>query len=90
MVIPSTVETLLEDYEVDTTDGPGLTWDFMWNANVAEGREKGLVRQPFSQTLEIIPSATETTVYLVALAEAALKVCDYSLDQISPTDEVLR
>lgn len=90
MIIPSTIETLLEDYEVDTTESPGLIWDFMWNANVAEGREKGFVRQPFSQTLEIIPTAIETTTNSVALAEAALKVSDQPMDLISPTDDGLR
>lgn len=90
MIIPSTIETLLDDYEVDTTESPGLTWDFMWNANVAEGREKGFVRQPFSQTLEAIPTAIETTTCSVALAEAALKVSDYSMDLILPIDDVLR
>jgi len=90
VIIPSTVESLLEDYEVDIAENPGLTWDFMWNANVAEGREKGFVRQPFSQTLEIIPTAIEATTCSVVLAEAALKVSDYSMDLILPTDDVLR
>ncbi|KAF5355772.1 hypothetical protein D9756_004049 [Leucocoprinus leucothites] len=74
VIIPSTVEDLLGGFEVATTEGPGLTWDFMWNANVEEGREKGLMRQAFNQTLEVIPSTTELTSNSVVLAEAALKM----------------
>lgn len=74
VVIPSTIQELLDEYEVDATEGPGLTWDFMWNANVEEGREKRLMRQAFTQTVEDIPSAVETTSEPVGLAEAAMKV----------------
>jgi transcription factor C subunit 3 len=76
----------LEEYEVDKTESPGLTWDFMWSANVEEGREKGLMRQAFNQTLENIPSFTESTPDSVALADAALKVCSYLTDKLVPAD----
>lgn len=46
----------------------------MWNANVEEGREKRLMRQAFTQTVEEIPLFAETPPESVALAEAALKV----------------
>jgi transcription factor C subunit 3 len=46
----------------------------MWNANVEEGKEKGLVRQAFTQTVEEIPLTLETVCEPVRLAEAALKV----------------
>lgn len=39
-----------------------------------EGREKGLMRQAFTQTMEEIPSTRETVCEPVRLAEAALKV----------------
>lgn len=64
----------MSEYQVDIADGPGLTWEFMWNANVEEGRERRLVRQAFTQTIEEVPSFNETTSDSVALAEAALKV----------------
>lgn len=74
VTIPSTVEELLDEYEVEITEGPGLMWDFMWNANVEEGREKRLMRQAFTRTVEEIPSFIETSSDYVALGEAALKV----------------
>ncbi|KXN81128.1 Transcription factor tau subunit sfc3 [Leucoagaricus sp. SymC.cos] len=74
VVIPSTVEGLLEEFEIDPSEGPSLIWDFMWNANVEEGREKGLMRQAFNRSLENIPPSTDTTSNSVALAEAALKM----------------
>jgi transcription factor C subunit 3 len=46
----------------------------MWNANVEEGKEKGLMRQAFNQTPGLVPSIAEAPSDAVALAEAALKV----------------
>lgn len=83
MTIPSTVQKLLEEYEVDVTEGQCLTWDFMWNANVEEGREKGLMRQAFTQTVEEIPTSLETVHEPIRLAEAALKVDTSLFDSFS-------
>ncbi|KAF9455017.1 hypothetical protein P691DRAFT_691292 [Macrolepiota fuliginosa MF-IS2] len=74
VTIPSTVEELLDEYEIDSTESPGMTWDFMWNANVEEGREKRLMRQAFTQAIEETPLSNDTPSDWIALAEAALKM----------------
>ncbi|PFH54764.1 hypothetical protein AMATHDRAFT_52646 [Amanita thiersii Skay4041] len=72
--IPSSVEAVIAKYSVHESIPSTSPWDFMWNATVEEGREKRLMRQPFTRYPEEIPTSTHSATDSIAVAEAALKM----------------
>lgn len=75
LIIPNTVDNLLDGFDVIEVATTVPTWDFMWNGVVEEGREKRLTSQPFLDTLGDLG---ETPVDdALAIAESALKVSTY-------------
>ncbi|KAK0465216.1 uncharacterized protein EV420DRAFT_1759926 [Desarmillaria tabescens] len=72
LIIPGTIDELLDGFNVIETATTGPAWDFMWNGVVEEGREKRLTSQPFLDTLGDLG---ETPVNdALAIAESALKM----------------
>jgi hypothetical protein len=68
------VDWLLEEFDVVESAPNCPTWDFMWNATVEEGREKRLLRQPFTARLDAMSVITKLSSDLTLVAESALKV----------------
>jgi transcription factor C subunit 3 len=66
------LDQLLAQYDVVETVPTAPTWDFVWNAVVEEGREKRMLRQPFSKAVEEITEEGQPEA--ISLAESALKV----------------
>lgn len=66
------MDELLDQYDVVETAPTAPTWDFVWNAVVEEGREKRMLRQPFSKVVEDITEEGQSEA--ISLAESALKV----------------
>ncbi|KAG6814043.1 hypothetical protein H0H92_003893 [Tricholoma furcatifolium] len=73
-VIPAAVDFLLAEYDVVENTPSVPPWDFVWNAVVEEGREKRMLRQPFLNDPEDMPSTGETPLEPVSVAEASLKM----------------
>lgn len=73
-IIPSQILQLLEEYDVIETAPTVPAWDFMWNAVVEEGREKRMMRQPFTTEIEEMPPTGDTPSEQLYLAESAMKV----------------
>jgi len=74
--LPSSVEELLEFYEMEKTTVTAPPWDFMWSSVVDEGREKQFLSHSFTREPETITA--ETIGDDVGTAEAALKVWIHS------------
>lgn len=72
--IPSNVSTLLEQFDVVETPSSAPSWDFVWNALVEEGREKGMLSLPFTHQVDVLPFRDESISEEMCLAESALKV----------------
>jgi hypothetical protein len=72
--IPPSIPELFEEYDVVETAPTVPTWDFMWNAVVEEGREKRMMRQPFTKEFEAMPPTAESPSEKIALTESAMKV----------------
>lgn len=75
ILIPISVERLLDEFEVVETTPTAPTWDFVWNAAVEEGREMRLLRQPFTREPGEFPSRSICEEEDIFLAESTLKVC---------------
>ena len=74
MIIPTSVDELLDKYTVVESNLSAPVWDFMWNATVEEGREKRLMRQSFTKNPEEVAMHANLSSELVKVAEATLKV----------------
>ncbi|KAJ4476656.1 hypothetical protein J3R30DRAFT_3292589 [Lentinula aciculospora] len=72
--IPSSMSSLLEQFDVVGTPLSAPSWDFVWNAMVEEGREKGMLSLPFTDQLDVLPMQTESISEELCLAESALKM----------------
>ncbi|KAJ3890668.1 hypothetical protein GG344DRAFT_88728 [Lentinula edodes] len=72
--IPSNVSTLLEQFDVVETPSSAPSWDFVWNALVEEGREKGMLSLPFTNQVDVLPLRDESVNEEMCLAESALKM----------------
>ncbi|THU88448.1 hypothetical protein K435DRAFT_830546 [Dendrothele bispora CBS 962.96] len=73
VVIPNSVEQLLEQFDVAETSNAAPSWDFVWNATVEEGREKRLLSQPFITRLDEL-TFEDATSEVISLGESALKM----------------
>ena len=71
--IPSNVSSILEQFDVIDNPPSAPSWDFVWNALVEEGRERGMLSLPFTSQQDEL-SLEETSAEEMCLAEAALKV----------------
>ncbi|KAH7927378.1 hypothetical protein BV22DRAFT_1127415 [Leucogyrophana mollusca] len=71
--LPSSVEELSDRFEVVDDAAVGSAWDFLWNVQAEEGREKRLVQQAFTKQKDEIPFVTNSGGENVQVAEAALK-----------------
>ena len=74
MVIPDSIEQLVEEYHIVEEAPTTTTWDFVWNAIVEEGREKRLQRLPFLQEYDPLPLQNSADTDSSLVAEAAVKV----------------
>jgi hypothetical protein len=72
--LPASVDDIARDWETIEKPNTGPVWDFLWNAQVEEGREKYLLRHPFTTNASDIPSATDASSETVHLAESVVKV----------------
>jgi oxalate---CoA ligase len=72
--LSASVEELQRNWDVVESLQAVPTWDFVWNATVEEGREKQLLQQPFTTTVDDAPPFAYTLSDAVGLAESALKV----------------
>ncbi|KAJ3864146.1 hypothetical protein EV359DRAFT_41641 [Lentinula novae-zelandiae] len=72
--IPSNVSTLIEQFDVVETPSSAPSWDFVWNALVEEGREKGMLSLPFTHQVDVLPFRDESISEEMCLAESALKM----------------
>ncbi|KAF5377206.1 hypothetical protein D9615_006321 [Tricholomella constricta] len=70
----SSIDMLLNEYEVVESTPTAPSWDFVWNAVVEEGREKRMLRQPFLRTPEDMSSVGEPPLEAISLAESAVKM----------------
>lgn len=71
--IPESVSSLFEKFDVVESLPNAPSWDFVWNAIVEEGREKGMLSLPFTTQLDVLP-LEESSAEDMCLAEAAVKV----------------
>ncbi|KAF9073871.1 hypothetical protein BDP27DRAFT_1318300 [Rhodocollybia butyracea] len=71
--IPSSVSSLLEQYDVVESLQTTPSWEPVWNAVVEEGRERGMLGLPFTNQLDVLP-LEESPAEEMCLAEAALKI----------------
>ncbi|KAJ3736873.1 hypothetical protein DFJ43DRAFT_382574 [Lentinula guzmanii] len=72
--IPSNVSDLLAQFDVFETPQSAPSWDFVWNALVEEGRERGMLSLPFTNQLDVLPLQAESVSEEMCLAESALKM----------------
>ncbi|KIK71368.1 hypothetical protein GYMLUDRAFT_90342 [Collybiopsis luxurians FD-317 M1] len=71
--IPSNISSILEQFDVIDNPPSAPSWDFVWNALVEEGRERGMLSLPFTSQQDEL-SLEETSAEEMCLAEAALKM----------------
>jgi hypothetical protein len=72
--LPSSLDIIFNQFEVAEAVQQIPKYEFMWNTQVEEGREKKMLARPFTtSTMESLPSP-ETSPNDIAIAEAALKV----------------
>lgn len=90
--LPASVDDISCDWEIVEKANTGPIWDFHWSAPVDEGREKNLLRHPFTTHSSDIPVSADDSVENVHLAEAAVKViCFFCLREalgFTPNDYV--
>jgi hypothetical protein len=73
VVIPASVAQVRQQYDIIERERVAPDWDYIWNTNIEEGREKKLKRQPFSQLPEqFLPSNLDSNEMVIA--ESAVKV----------------
>lgn len=74
ILVPLSIERLLDEFEVVETTPAAPSWDFVWNAAVEEGREKRLLRQPFTREPGEFPPRSMCEEEDIFLAESTLKM----------------
>lgn len=72
--LPASIEDISRDWDTVEKPSTGPVWDFLWNAQVEEGREKYMLRHPFIINALDIPPTTDTSSETVHLAESVVKV----------------
>ena len=72
--LPAAVEEFVRDWQVTPKTATEPTWDFMWNTQVEEGREKALLRHAFTVNCSELPAPPDIPTEATALAESAVKV----------------
>ena len=72
--LPASIDDIARDWETVEKSNAGPVWDFLWNAQVEEGREKYLLRQPFTTNASDLPTTTDVSSESVHLAESVVKV----------------
>ncbi|KAG9223138.1 hypothetical protein PLEOSDRAFT_155121 [Pleurotus ostreatus PC15] len=73
IIIPQSVDELLDGWDVVGPPVTSTTYDFMWKGDAEEGREKALYQQGFCKG-SILPSTPEERSEATFVAEAALKM----------------
>ncbi|EGO01685.1 hypothetical protein SERLA73DRAFT_166216 [Serpula lacrymans var. lacrymans S7.3] len=73
-VLPASVNLLIRDHEVIENAPFNPSWEFLWNVNVEEGREKYFLRQAFTMLPDESPYIVNPGDDSVQVAEAALKM----------------
>jgi hypothetical protein len=74
MKLPASIDDIIHRFDVLCNTSVSPAWDFMWQANVEEGREKQFLRQPFTHGADDVPYVTNPSNDDVKVAEAAVKV----------------
>ncbi|KDQ54862.1 hypothetical protein JAAARDRAFT_352005 [Jaapia argillacea MUCL 33604] len=74
LVLPSSIEVLSRDWEVEEKQPAAPLWDFMWNVTLEEGREKTMKRYAFTTIPEVMFTEGEPGSETVNVAEAAVKM----------------
>jgi hypothetical protein len=73
----ASIDELVREWEIVEKPNTGPVWEFHWNALVDEGREKNLLRHPFTVHASDIPIYTGISTETVHLAESVVKVNVY-------------
>lgn len=73
IIIPQSVDELLDGWDVLEPPVTSTTYDFMWKGDAEEGREKALYQQAFCKG-SVLPSTSEERSEVAFVAEAALKM----------------
>ncbi|KAF5384735.1 hypothetical protein D9757_006233 [Collybiopsis confluens] len=71
--IPSDISSIFEQFDVIDNTPSAPTWDFVWNALVEEGRERGMLGLPFTSHQDELPLEDSSSEEM-CLAEATLKM----------------
>jgi hypothetical protein len=72
--LPVSIDEVAREWEIVEKANTGPVWEVHWNALVDEGREKNLLRHPFTVHASDIPTATDVSTETVYLAESVVKV----------------
>ena len=72
--LPASIEDITHHFNVISNTTVSPAWEFMWQANVEEGREKQFLRQSFTHGANEVPYVTNPSDDAVQVAEAAMKV----------------
>jgi oxalate---CoA ligase len=72
--LPVSIDEVAREWEIVEKANTGPVWEVHWNALVDEGREKNLLRHPFTAHASDIPTATDVSTETVYLAESVVKV----------------
>ena len=73
-MLPASVDDVARDWEIVGKPNTGPVWEFHWNALVDEGREKNLLKHPFTAHASDIPLPKDVSAETVYLAESVVKV----------------
>lgn len=72
--LPAAVEDFICGWQIIPKITTEPAWDFMWNTQVEEGREKALLRYAFTANYSELPAPPDFPAEATALAESAVKV----------------
>jgi len=72
--LPASIDEIASDWEVVEKAKTGPAWEFHWNALVDEGREKYLLRHPYTAHAADLPIPADVCAEDVYLAESVVKV----------------
>jgi hypothetical protein len=72
--LPASIDEVARHWEVIEKAKTGPVWEFHWNALVDEGREKYLLRHPYTVHAADLPISTDVCAEDVYLAESVVKV----------------
>lgn len=73
-LLPASVNEISRSWEIVEKTNIGPPWDFLWNTQVEEGRERDLLRRSFTISGFDMPSAKDNLSEKVLLAESVVKV----------------